>query len=35
MKKMAQIGQIFKNKILQIARFLLLVPLDSQKYRKI
>jgi hypothetical protein len=34
-KKLAQISQIFKNKILPIARFLLLVPLDSPKYRKI
>jgi hypothetical protein len=33
MKKKAQIGHIFKIKILPIAIFLLLVPLQSEKYR--
>jgi hypothetical protein len=32
---MARIHQILKKKIIPIARFLLLVPVDSQKYRKI
>jgi hypothetical protein len=35
MEKMAQIRQIFKEKYIQIARFLSKVPVGSQEYRRI